>query len=161
MISEADIQLTPQGTQRAERLAGDSPGRLAHVANQLAASDEHGELAEQARAQAHAQLEQQCQAREAPASALVSLANYYRRQGEYDTAVEHLRRALILDYDQVGWRYTLAQVLTQAGRAAEALHEAKICVRLQPEFKAARRLVDQLSVDPVTLKQQLAGRGSD
>ncbi len=65
-----------------------------------------------------------------------------------EKAVEYYRRALELDYAQVWWRFALAVLLTEMDRVPEALHEARICVRLRPQFNRAKALVVELSADP-------------
>jgi hypothetical protein len=53
-----------------------------------------------------------------------------------------------LNYGQVQWRLALARLLAETNRIPEAIHEARICLRLRPEFKAAKRLIEKLSVLP-------------
>jgi O-antigen ligase/tetratricopeptide (TPR) repeat protein len=143
-------------------LAGDHPSRLAYVGNALTASgkalpaspvattsfdtNEGSDLAGQAQTKAFEQLKQQCERPDVPASAHASLASYYRRQGDTEAAIQQYRRALMKDYDQVGWHFTLAQLLARADRVDEALREARICLRLRADHAAAKSLMEQLSV---------------
>ena len=60
-------------------------------------------------------------------------------------AIEHYRLAIKKDYDQVGWHYALAQLLDEEGRVDEAIHEAEICLRLRPDYGAAKRLIEESS----------------
>ena len=83
------------------------------------------------------------------ASALASLANIFRKNQDDEAAIEHYRRALNMDYGQVQWRYALAKLLAETGRVQEAEHEARICLQLSPQFKAAKKLIEELSVLPV------------
>ncbi len=135
-------------------LADDNTGQLGQVANILAESDEHKILAENALTRIVELLEQKCREPDAPASALASLANIYRRQGDSEAAIECYRRALALDYGRVNWRYNLAKLLADADFAIEAIHEARICLRLRPGFAPAERLIAGLSVHPKVLGQQ-------
>ena len=88
----------------------------------------------------------ECSGADASASAFASLANIYRKQKEYEKAIEYYRRALTLDYGQVNWRYTLARLLADTGKIPEAIHEARICLRFRPQFEAAKRLIEKLSI---------------
>jgi len=135
-------------------LADDHTWRLGQVANILAESDEHKALAEQARAQIVDLLKQKCREPDAPAGAFASLANVFRVENNAEAAIEHYRRALALDYSQVGWRFNLAKLLEDADFVTEAIHEARICLRLRPGFAPAKRLIAKLSVHPKVLGQQ-------
>ncbi|MBW8001334.1 MAG: hypothetical protein FVQ80_04860 [Planctomycetes bacterium] len=135
-------------------LAGDNISRLSYVANILTEIEEHEELVVSARTKVLALLKEKCSRPGAPASAFVSLANIYRKQQDNDAAIEYYRLALASDYGQVGWRFTLAKLLVKNGRIPEAMDEAKICLRLRPEFKAAKKLVADLSVHPKILNEE-------
>ena len=129
-------------------LADRSTGRLSQVANLLAASDQHTELAEQARAQVYERLAQRAEQPDAPASVHSAMARHDAERGEVDAAIERYRLALRKDYDQVGWHYELACLLARVGRVAEAMHEARICLRLRQDYAPARRLLEELAVRP-------------
>ncbi|GAH82433.1 unnamed protein product, partial [marine sediment metagenome] len=94
---------------------------------------------------------------DAPAWVFASLANMYRREKDNEAAIEHYRRALALDYGQVNWRLTLARLLANTGSVPEAIHEARICLRLRPQFKAAENLIADLSVHPAALGGESPG----
>jgi len=129
-------------------MAGDNSGRLGYVANALADIEEHEDIAEKARARVIELLKQKCSDPDAPASSLASLANVYRREKNNQAAIELYGRALKLDYGQVQWRFALAGLLRDTGKIPEAIHEARICLRLSPQFKAAERLIEELSILP-------------
>jgi len=135
-------------------LAGDSTSRLSQVANILADTREHKDIVEQTRQKVIDLLKERCQQPDAPASALASLANVYRRENDNDKAIECYRRALALDYGQVYWRFTLARLLADEGYVREAIHEARICLRLRPQFKAAEKLIADLSVLPGAVAEE-------
>jgi len=135
-------------------LAGENTGRLSHVANILADTTEHQVLAEQARARVVELLELKCRQTDAPAWVFASLGNIYRRENDDEAAIEHYRRALALDYGHVAWRLTLARLLAETGSVPEAIHEARICLRLSPQLKAAEKLIADLSVRPEAFEQQ-------
>jgi tetratricopeptide (TPR) repeat protein len=129
-------------------LAGESTSRLSYVANALFEIEQRKEPAEKARVQVVTLLKKKCSQPDAPAGALASLASFCRWQGDYEEAIEHYRRALALDYSQVQWRFKLAQVLAETGKIPEAIHEARIGLRLQPKFEAAEELIAYLSTLP-------------
>lgn len=135
-------------------LAGESTYRLSHVANALADIDEHKELADKARSQAVALLKEKCSQPDAPAAAFASMASIYGRQGDNEAAIENYRHALALDYSQVQWRLNLARLLAKSNRVAEAIHEARIGLRLRPQFKEAEKLIADLSVAPSVIAQE-------
>jgi tetratricopeptide (TPR) repeat protein len=135
-------------------LAGESTYRLSQVADVLVEMEEHEELAEKAREQVVALLKEKCSQPDAPAAAFASMASIYRREGDKEAAIEHYRRALALEYSQVQWRFNLAQLLAETDRIPEAIHEARIGLRLRPQFKAARKLIADLSVLPGAVVQE-------
>jgi tetratricopeptide (TPR) repeat protein len=134
-------------------IASDDSGRLSHVANILADTEGHKEIVEQTRQKVVDLLKVRCQQPDAPASALASLANVYKRENDNGKAIECYRRALVLDYGQVNWRFTLARLLADEGYVREAIHEARICLRLSPQFKAAEKLIADLSVRPAAVNR--------
>ena len=138
-------------------LAGQNAGRLSQVANILAKSGEHKALAQKARNQIVELLKQKCHEPDAPAGAFASLANIYRNQKDIDAAIEHYRLALALDYGRVAWRFNLARLLADTGSVHEAIHQARICLRLRPGFRAAEKLIADLSIHPKVLGQKVPG----
>lgn len=127
--------------------AGDDIGRLSHVADALDGM-QYTDLAEQCREKIKALLQAKCSAPDASAQAFASLAAIYRRENDNEKAAECYQQALALDYGQVQWRLELAKLLVEIERVPEAMHEAKICLRLRPKFKPAEQLVAALSIDP-------------
>jgi len=123
-------------------------GRLSYVANRLSEIQEHKELAEKARAQVTSLLKEKCSQPDVSAGVLASLAAVCQREKDSKAAIEYYSRALALDYGQVNWRFNLAKLLADTEQIPEAIHQAKICLRLQPQFKAAERLIAELSVHP-------------
>ena len=134
-------------------IAGDNTGRLSYVANILADTEEHGDLVERTQAKVIDLLKARCQEPDAPAWAFASLANIYRKEKDNEAAIEHYRRALALDYGQVYWRFALARLLAEIDRIPEAIHEARICLRLQPQMNAAKKLIEDLSVLPGAMSE--------
>jgi tetratricopeptide (TPR) repeat protein len=116
---------------------------------------QYNDLADQARQRAKELLEIKCSQPDASAGDFASLAGVYRDQQANEKAIEYYRSALQLDYGQVHWRYALAILLAETDRIPEALHEARICVRLRPQFKEAERLVADLSVNPASFDRKI------
>ncbi len=129
-------------------IAGDNVGRLRYVANIFAKTKENNDIAKKAQAKIIEFLKAKCQKARAPAWAFASLANICRKENDNEAAIEYYRRALALNYGQVQWRLALARLLAETNRIPEAIHEARICLRLRPEFKAAKKLIEKLSVLP-------------
>ena len=127
-------------------IAGKNTGRLSHIADILATTYNNQVLFDQARVQVVDLLRTKCQEPNAPASAFASLANVYRRENNTDAAIVYYRRALTLDQNQLQWHFNLARLLAEINKITEAIHEVRICLRLQPEFTSARKLIDDLSV---------------
>jgi len=128
--------------------AEDNIGRLGHVARILE-DLQYLDLAEQTREKMEALLKEKCAQPDAPASAFISLGNIYKKKQDHEAAIECYRRALMLNYGQVQWRYELAKMLAETERIKEAMQEAKTCLQLRPQFNGAKKLVEDLSVHPV------------
>jgi len=124
------------------------------VASLLQRNDGHQELAAKARDEAIKLLKARVEEPDASASALASMARICIQDEQPDTAIQYYRRALALDYGQVGWRLSLARALVKVGKFAEAMHEARICLRLRPQMQAAKKLIEELSVHPDALAQE-------
>ena len=127
-------------------LAGDDTYRLSLLVDILTESEDHKPLEEQTRSQVAELLKLKCTQQDAPASAFASLAWIYVGGGNKEAAIENYRRALNLNYGQVDWRFNLARLLADVGAIPEAIHEARICLRLRPHFEEARKLIEDLSI---------------
>lgn len=135
-------------------IAGDDLGRLSYVANVLAGMDGHKDMVEETQTRVIELLKKKCDEPNPPAWALASLANMYRNKRNCVAATDYYRRALALDYGQVQWRFELARLLSDADKISEAVHEARICLRLRPQFKPAERLIADLSVLPGATEEE-------
>jgi tetratricopeptide (TPR) repeat protein len=135
-------------------IAGDNTSWLSQVANALAGTEEHKDIIEKAQARVVELLREKCSQPDAPAWALASLANICRKEKDNEAGIDYYRRALALDYGQIQWRFSLARLLAETDRIPEAIHEARICLRLQPQFKAAEKLIAELSVLPSAVTQE-------
>ncbi len=152
----ADVYLRQVGRpDLAVALAEGDVERLLYVADALQEDRDHQELGAKARALAAKAraatvqaLKAQCQKGDATAPTLAHVASIWRQEKDIPAAIECYRRALALDDGQVGWRLELARLLAEAGRVPEAMHEARVCLRLQPQLATARKLLEDLSVLP-------------
>ena len=131
-------------------LAGDNQSWLSLVAVSLENTGGHEELASalaaKARADVTAKLKAQCEQPGAPASVLARVAALSAQEEDYPAAIDCYRRALARNYGQVAWRLALTRLLAKTGKVTEAVHEARICLRLRPQSTAAKKLIEDLSV---------------
>lgn len=150
-------------------LAGSDMYRLNHVANILDNLTGHDEPAKELRLRVFGLLKTRSQEPDAPAWIFASLANIYRKQNAYTEAMEYYRHALVRDYGHVNWRLALAGLLAKTDHISEAIHEARICLRLKPQFNAAEKLIEELSIlpgameggrQPLSDKQNLSLQGT-
>ena len=131
-------------------LVGDNQSWLSLVAVSLEKTGSHEELAAtlkaKARADVAAKLKARCEQPGAPASVLARVAGICANEEDYPAAIDYYRRALAQNYGHVAWRLALARLLAETGRVTEAIHEARICLRLRPQSTAAKKLIEDLSV---------------
>ncbi len=142
-----DVYINIDRPDLAVAVAADNANRLSYVADHLADIQGKEELANAAKAQVNALLKEKSEQPDAPAYVFASLAAICRNEDK-QAAVEYYRRALALNYGQVHWRMNLARLLAETQQIPEAIHEARICLRLRPQFKAAEKLIAELSVHP-------------
>jgi len=130
----------------ADALAGEDLDRLLRLESILKGSNENTELLETMAGRIVSLLERKCREPGAAAREFARLAERYGRLGRNEDAVRMYRSALGLDYAQVSWRYSLAELLGKQGLRSEAVHELEICLHLRPQFPAAQRLLERLLV---------------
>lgn len=65
--------------------------------------------------------------------------------GKLEQALEHFERATARSPVNVAWRMQLASLLRDLGRTRDAVREAEVCVRLDPQNADAQRLLVELS----------------
>jgi len=135
-------------------VAGDDIGWLTHVANVLD-DMQYNDLAAETREKIRDLLEAKCSEPGTPGSVFARLGNIYSKQDNNKAAVECYRQALAREYNQVYWRLELAKLLVKIEEIPEAMCEAKICLRLRPQFKAAETFVADLSVHPAVLAEEI------
>ena len=93
-------------------------------------------------------LEKECEKSDASPSLLISLAETYSREKDKEEkAIELYRRALawIMESDQMEAE-SRKTALAQSGKSDDAMHEANICLKIQPQLKEAEDLIGELSV---------------
>ncbi len=135
-------------------VAGDDIGRLIHVANVLE-DMQYSDLAEETREKMRSLLEAKCSEPGTPGSVFAHLGNIYSKQQNNKAAIECYRHALAREYSQVYWRLELAKLLVKIEEIPEAMTEAKICLQLRPQLKAAETFVADLSVHPAVLAEEI------
>jgi len=133
--------------------AGNNIHRLSYVAG-IYEDMQYFDLAEETREKIKEQLEIQCSQPDAPASKLASLAEIYRRQQNNEAAIACYRRALVLNYSEVHWRLKLARLLAENENIPEAIQQARICLRVRPQLKAAEKLIADCSVHPAAMEKE-------
>jgi len=136
-------------------IAGDDIAKLNYVINVFAGVNEYEGFVTEARAKVLDLLEAICSGPDALASSFASLGDIYSSRNEPDKAVEYYYRALAKDYGHVQLRLKLAKLLAQANQIRRAMHEARICLRIWPQFTDAERLVADLSVHPAVIGEQI------
>ncbi|MBN1972135.1 MAG: O-antigen ligase family protein [Sedimentisphaerales bacterium] len=135
-------------------LAKNNSEWLSYVANAITDTQKHADIIKQAQEQIVQLLIERCSGPDVSASALASLANIFKKERDNEKAIENYNRALSLEYSQVQWRYALAQLYADTNRISEAIHEARICLRFSPQFEAAERLIEELSVKMDSIDDQ-------
>jgi O-antigen ligase len=128
-------------------------GRLNYVAT-IFDDMQYSDLAAQAREKIRTLLELRCNEPDTPGSVFAQLGSIYSRQDNNEQAAEYYQKALAREYSQVYWRLELAKLLVEMDRVQEAMSEAKICLQLRPQLKAAENLVADLSIHPAMLAQK-------
>lgn len=153
MFAEVSSSLVMLGrADLACKLAGDDANRLIRVEQTLRESGGDAGLVTEISDQIWRIFERECQEAGAPAWKFAWLAQKYRGDGRMDEAVQMYRRALALEYGQVSWRFHMAQMLADQGLVSAATDELRTCLRLRPQFDAALRLLESLSVRASTGK---------
>src|SRR5205814_3589135 len=87
-----------------------------------------------ARARSFEMLKDQAARADASPAAMAMMAQEMFSEKNFPAAADYYRRALASDYANVPWRMGLAQALAESGEVPQALHEAKVCLRLRPQF---------------------------
>jgi tetratricopeptide (TPR) repeat protein len=77
----------------------------------------------------------------ASADTLARAAQEYESDQDYAKAIDLWERALVLNYGQVDWRFSLAKLYFKAGRYAEAESAAGVILQLSPRRSDAETLM--------------------
>ena len=149
-------QIIPVYLQQSKRpdlvleLAHGDPRRLLNAAYALDATGKRTQDAAIAKAfdETVSELRTASSADEAPAWLLRGMADFAVGQNDPDGAISYLKRAIIKDYGEADWHFTLAQLLAQQGHTMDAVHEARITLRLNFAAEDARQLLANLSTRP-------------
>ncbi|MDD5459547.1 MAG: O-antigen ligase family protein [Phycisphaerae bacterium] len=140
-------------------IAGDEIGRLNYVAGVLD-SMRYRDLADSTRVKVKTLLEVKCTQSDAATRDFVALADIYKTSKDYHSAIKCYRKAIGLDYAQIGWRMSLAKSLAETGQIQKAIDEARICLRIKPKYAPAEKLIADLSVSPDLIGKDLGAAGS-
>jgi len=132
----------------AMQIAAGNMQALVKIAEVLEQSGGSMELAASARKQAEKILTAEAGKENAASWLLAEMAALEARQKDYQSAVEFYRRALTRDYSRADWHLALAHVLANAGQSREAIHEARVCLRLRPTMEEAQKLIADLTGKP-------------
>ncbi|MCK4752099.1 MAG: O-antigen ligase family protein [Planctomycetes bacterium] len=134
-------------------LAGNDIGRLSSLA-EILDNMHYEDLAEQTRFKLKQVLEQKCAQPNPSAWTFAHMAAIYRKQENNTAAIEYYQRALDLEYSKIYWRMELAKLLEKTGKIQDAIYQARICLRIRPQFKQAEKFIADLSVKPSAIKQK-------
>jgi len=146
----AQVYLSINRPDLAVRLASDNISRLNALARQMTESEQYSDAAQAARDRVIKELEKQANAADIQPWTLASLASIYAQDGRLDEAAALYTRALTHDYGNIPWRLGMARCLAGLGQTEQAIHQCRIILRLNPTYTPAKRLIEQLSIQPVT-----------
>jgi tetratricopeptide (TPR) repeat protein len=119
--------------------------RLRQLATLCARDTRYEQLGHKLRAASEVELRRLAATEQSTAYGLAALARIDFDRNDFDSAVALYRRSLVLDYARVDRRLMLAKALAKLARNDEAIHEARICLRLKPGLKEARDLIGRLA----------------
>ncbi len=134
-------------------IAADNAYNLNYVVHALISLEKKKDLSEvnreilsNALASAITLLETKCQKPDISASSLATLGYAYRQGNNVDLAIKYFRQAVDVQYDQTNWRLILARLLAETNEVGQAVHQARICLRLSPEMSGAKKLLAELNL---------------
>ncbi|MDD5010549.1 MAG: O-antigen ligase family protein [Phycisphaerae bacterium] len=134
-------------------IAADNIQQLKYVEAVLAQSEDFKPYAETAQLKMLEAAESAVLKNAAALDDLIFLGDYYKNS-EPEKAAEYLSAALLQDYGNSRLRLKYAEVLAETGRFEEAIQQARICLKLNPGSKQAKRLIAELSVRPELIKKR-------
>lgn len=127
-------------------LAGGQTHRLIQLAGILAETDTEESLAKEVQERIVELLTTQCDDPQAPGSSFAALGSIHEKRQDTEAAVRCFREALARDYGLVSCHLALARLLARTGELDQAMHEARVCLRLRPRYGPAERLIEELSI---------------
>ncbi len=134
-------------------IAADSIQQLKYVEAVLAQSEDFKTYAETARLKMLEAAENAVLKNAAALDELIFLGDYYKNS-EPEKAAEYFSSALLQDYGNSRLRLKYAEVLAETGRLEEAVQQARMCLKLNPGSRQAKRLIAELSVRPELIKKR-------
>ncbi len=111
----------------------------------LSQANPTADLAARARADAVKLLEERCRRTDVRAWELAGMGDICASENDYSAAIDYYQRALAMSGGQVGWRLALAKTLAKAGKHAQAIDQARLCLRQQTALPAAQKLIAESS----------------
>jgi tetratricopeptide (TPR) repeat protein len=129
----------------ARELAQGDYRRLTELIRALPAGSDTAKLSQELAAEAESSLRTRVDASDARPEDIVALAQIDAQRGDLESAIALFDRALSQDYTQIDWRLKMAHVLASSGRIDDAIHQARICLRLRPNHAEATQLLSDLS----------------
>lgn len=127
-------------------LAEGQTHRLIQLAGILAETDTEEGLAREVQERIVELFTARCDDPQAPGSSFAALGSIHETRQDMEAAIRCFREALARDYGLVSCRLALARLLARIGELDQAMHEARVCLRLRPRYRPAERLVEELSI---------------
>ncbi len=129
------------------KLAKNDPQHLLDAAYALDATGKRSEDAAVGKAFEETMVELRADSlqEDAPVWLLRGMVDLAVKQNDFSGAITFMKRAIVKDYGKPDWHLLLAQLLAQQGRTMDAVHEARITLRLNPAAEDARQLLGNLS----------------
>ncbi len=135
-----------QSAEAAMEMAEGQTHRLAQLVDIVAATNADEELVQEIQERIVELLASQCDDPQAPATCFAALGAIHEKRQNAELAIRYFREALARDYSQLSCHLALARLLARIGELDEAMHEARVCLRLRPQYGPAKRLIEELSI---------------
>jgi tetratricopeptide (TPR) repeat protein len=85
---------------------------------------------------------------DAPPWILHQMSEVCEEQHDLSAAIDYERRAVNLEYGTVWFHLRLATLLDKEGKTMQAVDQARICLRLEPQLAPARQMLGELALRP-------------
>ena len=109
------------------------------------------DLADQVREKIKRFLGAKCSKPSTSPSIIAHVVSIYNSEMNNEASVECYGQTLAREYDQIECRLELANIMTIMDKLTKSMVKAKICLQLRPQLKAAKTLIEDLSVNSDTL----------